>query len=72
MDQADEAGIKTLAMPATGTGIAGFDTRRCAEIMMDVVAEHIAGRTSLTDIYFVLYDAATKQVFAEAKRRRLS
>ena len=67
---AEQNGIRTIAMPATGTGIAGFDMRRCAEIMLDVVASHISGPTQLTDIFFVLFDRQGKQVFDAAWAER--
>ena len=60
---AEENGMKTLALPATGTGIAGFSTDRCAEIMLEEVRKHIEGGTALTDVYFVLFDAATAETF---------
>ena len=62
---AEEHGLRTLAFPATGTGIAGFSLRRCAEIMLDEVRRHIAAGTTLTDVYFVLFDAAAAKVFRE-------
>ncbi|MCI0403778.1 MAG: macro domain-containing protein, partial [Acidobacteria bacterium] len=33
--RAAEKGVKTVAFPAVGTGIAGFPMRDCAEIMLD-------------------------------------
>src|SRR3990172_8687577 len=39
--------IRSIAFPAIGTGIAGFDTKRCAEIMLRVVADYLQGKTSL-------------------------
>ena len=62
---AEEHSIKTLAFPATGTGIGGFDMRRCAEIMLEEVRKHLAGKTGLTDVYFVLFDEAGRRVFQE-------
>ena len=56
-------GVTTLAFPAVGTGIAGFDMSRCAEIMLDEVAKHLAGPTKLTDVYFVLADPHALEVF---------
>lgn len=66
---AEDKGIKTLAFPATGTGIAGFPVDRCAEIMLDEVRTHIAGGTRLTDVYFVLFDQRTYQAFRDAHDR---
>jgi len=62
---ADEHDVKTLALPATGTGIAGFPVRRCAEIMLDEVYKHVRAGTDLTDVYFVLFDEKTRKTFAE-------
>jgi len=62
---AEENGLRTLAFPATGTGIAGFDLRRCAEIMLQEVRRHVAGKTCLTDVHFVLFDEAAREVFRQ-------
>jgi len=70
LELAEKNGVRTIAFPATGTGIAAFDTRRCAEIMLEAVSDHIAEGTALTDVYFVLFDAETKEIFAEVKRER--
>ena len=57
--------IRSIAFPAIGTGIAGFDTKRCAEIMLRVVAEHLQGKTSLERVVFVLFDEQTRQIFEQ-------
>jgi O-acetyl-ADP-ribose deacetylase (regulator of RNase III) len=67
--RADEKKIKSIAYPAIGTGIAGFDTRRCAEIMLRVVAEHLKGNTSLERVVFVLFDAASREIFDRALKK---
>ena len=69
LELAEENQVRTLAMPATGTGIAGFGVGECAEIMVAEVVRHVGGPTSLTDVYFVLFDAAMKQVFQDALDR---
>lgn len=61
--------IKTLAFPATGTGIAGFPLERCAEIMLTEVHNHIARGTKLTDVYFILWDEPACRIFQEAAER---
>ncbi len=66
---AEDHGVGTLAFPATGTGIAGFPLRACAEIMLDAVQSHLAGESHLTDVYFALFDDAARQVFQEAYER---
>jgi O-acetyl-ADP-ribose deacetylase (regulator of RNase III) len=62
---AEQHGIKTLAFPATGTGIAGFDVPQCAEIMVREVREHLAAGSRLTDVYFVLFDEAAYRTFLD-------
>ncbi len=68
---AAERGLKTIAFPAVGTGIAGFPMRECAEIMLQEVAEHLKRPTSLERVDFVLFDdealRAFQQVFEEMK-----
>ncbi len=60
---AEAHGVRTLAFPATGTGIAGFPMDRCARIMLGEVRRHVAAGSSLTDVHFVLFDAAACETF---------
>ena len=62
---AAQKGLKTIAFPAVGTGIAGFPLRECAEIMLREVAAHLRGATSLEKIHFVLFDQAALDVFRQ-------
>jgi O-acetyl-ADP-ribose deacetylase (regulator of RNase III) len=61
--RAEEKGLKSIAFPAVGTGIAGFDTKRCAEIMLGIVSEHRKGEPSLDRIVFVLFDRVSFEIF---------
>jgi len=70
LDLAEKNGVRTLALPATGTGIAGFNIESCAEIMLDVLCRRVAAPTGLTDVYFVLFDAPAKEAFERAYRQR--
>jgi O-acetyl-ADP-ribose deacetylase (regulator of RNase III) len=71
--RAEENHIKSIAFPAVGTGIAGFDTKRCAEIMLRVVSQHVSqhgaergkGKTSLERVVFVLYDRVSREIFEQ-------
>ena len=63
--RAEEKKIRSIAFPAIGTGIAGFDTRRCAEIMLRTVAEHLKTKTSLERVVFVLFDRQSREIFEE-------
>jgi O-acetyl-ADP-ribose deacetylase (regulator of RNase III) len=61
----EEKTIKSLALPAMGTGAAGFPPQECARIMLKVVLDHLKTRSSLEKIYFVLYDDAALKAFEE-------
>ena len=63
--RAKRLGIRTIAFPAVGTGIAGFPMRRCAEVMLEEAAAHLAGETSLQEVRFVLYDRPAYDVFLD-------
>ena len=65
LELAERHGFRTLAFPATGTGIAGFDLRRCAEVMLDEVCKHTAAGSGLKEVYFVLFDAGACEVFRD-------
>lgn len=60
---ASEHAFKTIAFPAIGTGIGGFPVEECAQIMLSEALQHLKTDTSLTTIYFVLYDEASRKVF---------
>jgi O-acetyl-ADP-ribose deacetylase (regulator of RNase III) len=62
---AAERGLRTIAFPAVGTGIAGFPVAECAQIMLREVMEHLKHPTTLEKIVFVLFDA---QGLAEFER----
>lgn len=66
---ASERGLKSIAFPAVGTGIAGFPLKECAEIMLQEAAQHLRGETSLETVYFMLFDDAAKEVFQQAWKR---
>jgi len=61
-------GLKSIAFPAVGTGIAGFPLRECAEIMLREAAKHLEGSTSLERIQFVLFDKEALKIFQEVFR----
>ncbi|HUZ45483.1 MAG TPA: macro domain-containing protein [Terriglobia bacterium] len=67
--RAEEKGLKTIAFPAIGTGVAGFSMEECADIMIREVFTHLESRSSLEKIYFVLYDDAALKVFEDAYQK---
>ncbi|MGO9641368.1 MAG: macro domain-containing protein [Candidatus Acidiferrales bacterium] len=60
---AHEHGLRTIAFPAVGTGIAGFPLSECAAIMLHEVAKHLCAATSLETVYFVLFDDRALRAF---------
>ncbi len=64
--RANEKGLKSIAFPAIGTGIAGFPLDRCARAMLDEVRAHLGGPTTLERVEFVLFDAAGLAAFERA------
>lgn len=60
---AAERGLKTIAFPAVGTGIAGFPMKECAEIMLREVIKHLQNATTVEKVSFVLFDKASLGVF---------
>ena len=62
---AAERGLKSIAFPAVGTGIAGFPMQECAEIMLREVVAHLQKPTSLEKVSFVLYDDSARTVFQQ-------
>lgn len=67
--RAEEKGIRSIAFPAIGTGVAGFEIQRCAEIMLRTVREHVRPQSSIKRIIFVLFDDHSREVFERTWRR---
>jgi O-acetyl-ADP-ribose deacetylase (regulator of RNase III) len=55
--RADEKGITQLALPPIGTGLYQVPLDLCANVMVDTVAEHLNGKTSLEVVSFVALDS---------------
>jgi len=66
---ANERGLKSIAFPAVGTGIAGFSLEECAKIMLREIAEHLRDETSLETVHFVLFDDSAKEIFQRTWRK---
>ena len=63
---ASEKGLRTIAIPAVGTGIGGFPLSECAEIMLHEAVEHLKRPSTLEKIRFVLFDAKALAAFEKA------
>ena len=69
LKRAEELGVASVAFPALGTGVGGFDHRRAAEIMLGVCAEHSGAERSVRTIRFVLFDQPAFEAFQQAWRQ---
>ena len=68
--RADEKVVKTVALPAIGTGVGGFPLNRCAQVMIDIVVEYLKNeKTGIEKVYFVLFDMETYKVFNDYLRK---
>jgi len=72
LEIASERGLRSIAFPAVGTGIAHFPLDDCARIMLEEVVRHGAHDPSLKDVRFVLFDDEAKAAFRGEAERQLS
>ncbi len=63
---AREHGVRTIAVPAVGTGIAGFPMDECARVMSDSVERALAGGWQPDEIRFVLFGEDARTAFEGA------
>lgn len=63
---AKENGLKTLALPPVGSGFYQVPLDLCVDVMVDTVAEHLKGDTSLDEVIFVALNTR-ERVPLEAK-----
>ena len=62
--RAHEKGLKSIAFPAIGTGVAGFPVDRCAEILLGEIDRFLRETdTSIETVHLILFDAATTDAF---------
>ncbi|MBL8715952.1 MAG: serine/threonine-protein kinase [Myxococcales bacterium] len=69
---ADELGLRSLAIPALGTGAARVSVETCANAIATTLRWHLMlGGTGLSRVKFVLRDASTTERFAEVVEQAL-
>jgi O-acetyl-ADP-ribose deacetylase (regulator of RNase III) len=61
---ADSRGVKSIALPAFGTGVGGFPITECARVMIDVVRTHAPHARSLRLVRLVLFGQRAYEAFA--------
>lgn len=72
LEIANQRGLRSIAFPAVGTGIAWFPMDECARIMLEAVVAHAQGGTSLKEVRFVLFGADAEAAFRREAERQLS
>ena len=63
---AREHQVRTMAVPAVGTGIAGFPLDECARVMAESLDAALSGGWQATEIRFVIFDEESKRPFETA------
>ena len=61
--KANSLGLKTIAIPAIGTGNRGFPIEKAAQIMVTISATHMAGPTSLEQVRFSVVSDGVYRAF---------
>jgi len=56
--------LRSVALPALGTGVGGFPLDRAAAAMLEETAAHVRGGSRLSDVVFVLFDEQAFAAFA--------
>ncbi|HXO58679.1 MAG TPA: macro domain-containing protein [Candidatus Acidoferrum sp.] len=72
LELASERGLRSIAFPAVGTGIAHFPADDCARIMIEEVVHHATHDTSLTEVRFVLFGEEAKAAFRHEAERQFA
>jgi O-acetyl-ADP-ribose deacetylase (regulator of RNase III) len=64
LEVADELGIRSLALPAFGTGVGGFDVAECARIM--VAAARAYESRTVERVVFAVFGSEVREAFEAA------
>jgi O-acetyl-ADP-ribose deacetylase (regulator of RNase III) len=65
---AHEHGVQTIAIPAVGTGIAGFPMEDCAMVMAGSLHEALKSGWQPTEVRFVLFGDGARRAFETSFR----
>lgn len=65
---AREHQVKTIAVPAVGTGIAGFPMDECAKVMADCLSRALADGWHPEELRFVLFGDGARRTFESSFR----
>lgn len=60
---ARDNGVRSIAIPAVGTGVAGFPINECARVMAASLRDALAGGWAPEEVRFVLFGGPAKTLF---------
>ncbi len=63
--RAEELGLSTLAFPALGTGVGGFSLTEAARLMVEELAGHLQGKSSLRTVILAAFSADAERAFTK-------
>ncbi len=67
LDVCNQLGLESIAFPALGAGVGGFDLAKCAEVMVETATSYLSQPDNhVTQIVFVLRNENARQTFDEA------
>ncbi len=61
---ADELRLRSLALPAFGTGVGGFSLEECAQLMVEVAGAHVPA--TLERVVFAVFGPEAERAFSAA------
>ena len=65
LKKAEEMKMNSLAFPAFGTGVGGFNLYKCSEIMLNITIDFLLKSKSLKLVRFVLFSEKAYDIFLE-------
>jgi O-acetyl-ADP-ribose deacetylase len=72
LELANQAGARTVALPAISAGVYGYPLGEAARIGLSTARDHLVGETNLERTTFVLYSGDTHEAFAAVLGRLAS
>ncbi len=69
--RADELRLTSIAFPALGTGVGGFALDEAAQLMVDEIATHLRGGSSIMTVILTAFNSDAERAFTQALERIL-
>jgi O-acetyl-ADP-ribose deacetylase (regulator of RNase III) len=66
---AEKEGIESVAFPSISTGAYGYPIAQAAGVALGAVSQHLAARSPLAEVRFVLFSAADLEVYEQVAKR---